>query len=149
MTASTFRDGLRALADSVRGIAGEFGLNEHSAELLLESWSGEQPGQGTVTTQAIPLTVGSKNPKIRWLNQKEIAVSGMPVGTVEIGPLTPQCRTGGIDLRDVLGTALAQGETRLIRITGPRVPDGPRFAVSSIAADRAYRLTIQAIPAGA
>jgi hypothetical protein len=93
MTASTFRDGLRALADSIRGIPGEYGLNEHAAELLLESWSGEQPGQGLPTTHVVPLTVGGKNPKIRWLNQKEIAVSGLPVGTVEIGPGGLTCGT--------------------------------------------------------
>lgn len=146
---------LRGIADMARGIPGRMGLYEHAATLTLDVWSassgvsGAQPGEGTYVESLVPLVVATaQNPRIRWLTDKECAIGSIPAGTVEIGPLTPQHSAGGVNVAKVLGTAMVAGETRFIRVQGPRVPDGARYRVSSIEADKALKLVIRCEPAG-
>lgn len=141
-------DDFRALADGIRAIPGEFGLREHSTTLLWSTWSGDQPGEGTETQFSTPLLVGGQNPKVRWLSEKEVAISGLPTGTIEVGPITPDFGTGGISLATLLGTAKGQGDVRLVQIAGPRLPAGARYRVSQAKCDRALRVILQLDPAG-
>lgn len=144
----SIRDDFRELADGVRGIPADFGLREHSATLLWDTWTGDQPGEGTQTQLSTPLLVDGKNPKVRWLSEKEVAISGLPIGTIEVGPITPDFGTGGISLATLLGTAKSQGDVRLVQIIGPRLPAGARYRVSQAKCDRALRVILQLDPAG-
>lgn len=143
----TSPDWLRAIAEDVRTVPGELGLREYTVDLLSESWSGAQAGEGTATETATRLLVGGQNPKVRWLTQKEIAVGGIPDGTVEVGPLTPKCSAGGVDIAGVLGTALQTGQIRTLRIKGPLLPSGAQYRVTAIRYT-ALTIRIQAVPAG-
>lgn len=141
----TLAEDLRSLADGIRAIPGQLGLREHSATLLWDTWSGDQPGEGTQTQHATRLLVGGQNPKVRWLSEKEVATSGLPTGTIEVGPLTPVV---GVDLETLLGTAKGQGDVRHVQIIGPRLPAGARYRVSQAKADRALRVVLQLDPSG-
>lgn len=141
-------DRFRRIADNARAIPGAFGLREHAATLLWDSWTGDQPGEGTRTEHATPLLVGGQNPKVRWLSEKEVAISGLPVGTIEVGPITPDFGTGGVSLQTLLGTAKNQGDVRLVQLVGPRLPEGARYRVSQAKCDRALRVILQLDPAG-
>ena len=145
---ASFADDMRGLADDIRAIPGALGLYEHAVTLLWDTWTGDQPGQGTVTEQATALLVGGQNPKVRWLSEKEIAIGGLPSGTIEIGPLTPGHSAGGMDIASLLGTAKAQGDLRLVHIIGPRLPAGARHRVSQVKLDRALRVILQVDPSG-
>ena len=88
-------------------------------------------------------------PKVRWLSQKELALGSLPTGSVEIGPITPDFSGGGTALSNFDGSALAEGETLHIEITGPRHPTGALYSVAEIRADRALHWTIVAAPVSA
>jgi hypothetical protein len=141
------RDDLLPLVSSVRSIAGQIGIRMHSVAIVSGSWSGDHTGDGTEDQTATAITeAGGHPPKVRWLNDEQIAVGQLAKGTVEIGPITPSFPGGGTDLATLVGAALTRGETIHLRITGPAHPDGALYRVIDIRADRAFRYMLKASP---
>lgn len=137
----TLADDLKPLVNAVRAIPGEMGLRPHSVTAKLGEWNGSHTGEGAETVTSTTLLESGQNPKVRWLKQEERALSDLPEGACEIGPLTPGL---GLDLDTV--TATDAGQTLHLRIVGPQHPSGAIYRVTKINADHALHYTLQAVP---
>lgn len=122
---------LRSLATSIRGIPGRLGTHEHTVSVVTSSWSGSHIGEGTRTdTPYAVVEGGGQPPHVRWLDDEERAVGGLPNGMVEIGPITREHPGGGTSLSLFDGSGLSTGGVVTLIITGPRHPTGARYIVT-------------------
>lgn len=138
-------DDFRELADDIRSIPADFGLREYAVYLVRKAWTGENPGDGDEVEQLIPLTVGNGAfPKVRFANQRDVALGNMSLGEITIGPLTPLYGSGGIERRYFDGYQLEIGEGQRIRVVAPNADDSSDYKVNYTNMDRALRLTIRA-----
>lgn len=142
----TLADDLKPLARSIRGIPGQFGIRPHTVALLERSWDGTYTGDGTRTDATVALTEGGGYPpKVRWLSDEDVAVGGLSNGTIEVGPITAD--GSGIEiLANIRGDDLENGDARYLVVTGPKHPNGAKYRITRITADRAIHYTIQARP---
>lgn len=145
----TLADDLKSVAYAARGIAGERGFRIYTVELVIRRNQGGAPGSfGDESSEiVIPITEGDgQPPRVRWLTDEELAVGQIESGTVEIGAITPSDGTVGTDITIFQAESYAQGDTRHIRLTGPKHPRGALYAISSIKAERALRIMLQCKP---
>lgn len=147
---STPADRYRRIADRCRGLPAQHGLREHSVFLVESSWSGAALGDGELTEVATPILVhGKYPPKVRYPNQREIALGLMSEGSLVVGPFTPTWGAGGFDRSKLDGTLLDTGETLHIRVVGPQAPNGVRYRIKNCNVDHALRVTLTCVPAAA
>jgi hypothetical protein len=143
----TLRDDLLPTVYEARGIAGELGFRQYTVDLVTGSSTGDHTGDGDVIDEVTPiLESNGQSTRVRWLKDEEIAVGALPNGTIEVGPITPTFTGGGTDIAALMGDALERGETRFLRITGPKHPDGALYQVTQVKAERALRYMLQAKP---
>jgi hypothetical protein len=145
-------DDFRAIADECRAIPAEFGLREHSVDIVVTTWSGERVGEGSSTRVDYPILVGGANPKVRFPSQKEIAIGLMSDGEVRIGPFTPSYGSGGV-VRQRFGgifggAALGPNQTWHYRVTGPTCPNGILYRQRNTNTDRALQIVAIGSPVG-
>lgn len=142
----TLRDDILPIAYSARAIAGELGFRPYRVYVLTGSWSGQHTGEGSETETETELTeAGGQSPKVRFLNDEEIAVGQLVAGTVAIGPITPAFSGGGTDL-STIQPSLDAGETIHVRLDGPYSTTAKLFKIQKVTADRALRYVIEAAP---
>lgn len=146
-TPAQMRDRYRRIAHHARHLPGVHGLREHTVEVAVASWDGTYTGDGdeTVTWTAVTER-GGHSPKVRWLNDEQLALGALPKGTCRIGPITPQFSAGGTPLATLTGAAATRGQTFRIRITGPRHPDGALYLLAATEEDRALHTYLTAKP---
>lgn len=142
----TLADDLKPLARDIRGIPGDLGIRPHSVAILEREWSGAYSGDGVKTDATYAITEGrGAPPKVRWLSDEELAVSGESSGSVDIGPITSDhgaiARLGTIDGRNI-----DAGDARYIVITGPKHPNGAKYRITRVTADRAIHYMVRAAP---
>lgn len=141
----TLRDDLLETVYDGRAIAGELGFRPHTAAIVVVSSSGAHTGDGSRTEIETSITeANSQSPRIRWLKDDECALGLLPMGSVTVGPITPEYTS----LSLLNGANMNPGDVRLLRITGPNHPNGGDYTIKSISADRALRYMITAIPVG-
>jgi hypothetical protein len=135
----------RELADDIRSIPGsdDFGLRENACFLVTKKWTGERPGDGDEETTLTPLTVGGQNPKIKFPNQRDVALGLMSLGEVMIGPLTPAFPGGGTNRAYFDGSLLSPAEGLVIRIVPPDGGDSSDYKVNYTNTDSALRVMIK------
>lgn len=144
----SFADEFRQIADECRAIPNEFGLREHTVDVIVTQTSGGVPwadesGQQTIT----PITVyGGAPPKVRFPTQREISLGMMSEGSVTVGPFTPDYGVGGIDRELFTGSQLETGDGYAVRITGPQHPNGCMYRVKNSNVDRALQVTLVCVP---
>jgi hypothetical protein len=144
MNANVFR----RIADRARAIPAKFGLREHTVTLITRLTSGAGlPWDAPGIEKRTPITVsGGAAPKVRFPSQREIALGMMSMGSVVIGPFTPDYGSGGIDRSLFDGSQMATGDGLLIEVTGPQFPSGARFRSKNINLDRALHVTMVCNP---
>jgi len=143
-------DDLLPVAYELRAIAGQEGFRPHSATLITTMESGTHTGDGGDNEIRTPLLeANEQNPRIRWLDDEEIAVGGYPgKGVVEIGAITPLFAGGGTDLEILTGADMQRRDRMYIEIVGPKHPKGQRYVVLDVQAERPLRYVIRARPSG-
>jgi hypothetical protein len=138
---------LRRIANQARAIPGKFGLREHAVYILEGYWGGTHTGDGDETLFPIRVLENGQNPRVRWLTDEQLALAnGLTDAKLEIGPVTPSFGAGGTDLDALAGRDLDTGNTLHVNIVGPKHPDGARYAVTEIRADRALRYMLRCKP---
>jgi hypothetical protein len=144
-----FRDDMRALCYSVRSLPGGlFDMRPYSVAVRVTTWSGSHPGDGTETATSTAITeANGQPPKVRFLNDEEIALGGLPSGSVEVGPITPDFPGGGTAL-STLAPASPASTVHYI-LTGPEFPTGAVFERASVRTDRAFHYLITLKPVSA
>ncbi len=139
---ATLADPWRAIAYSVRSLPAQFGLRQYSVSIVIGSWSGEHVGDGNELNSLEPiLENGATNPKVRFMNEEQRQLSGLPLGSCTVGPITPNHGSSGTALTDLLPAVVAH-ETVHVVITGPAHPNGARFSVEEVKTDRAIHWTL-------
>jgi hypothetical protein len=143
----TLAEKLRATVHRGRGIAGSLGFRTHRAYIVRRCWIGGAIGEGGYQDEETELTEGAgQPPKARWLTEEQLAVGGLPRGTVEVGPITPAFAGGGTDIATIAGRDLTRGEELLLKIVGPMHPNGDYYGITQVKAERALRYVIQGQP---
>jgi hypothetical protein len=139
-----FATSILSTLHTIRAIPGQMGLRPHRVELIAGEWSGEYVGRGERYESSLRITeAGNQNPKVRSVNDEEIALGQLSKGGLVIGPITPAFTGGGTDLT-LLQAAVNNGDTKHLLVTGPLYPTGARFRIVDIGADHAMHYTIRA-----
>ncbi len=144
---ATQADAWRAIAYAARSIPAQFGFRQYSTSVLIGTWTGEHVGDGDRNDMLFPiLENGGTNPKVRFMNEEERALSGMEVGSCEVGPITPDFGSNGTPLSRLL-PSVENGETVHVVITGPRFPNGAVFSIKKVETDHAlhWKLTCEPV----
>lgn len=138
-------DSFLDMVRDVRAIPGrDIGARPHTVALATITWSGTHTGDGNDIETTTDLTEGDgQPPKIRWLNDEQLAVGGLSDGEIEIGPITP---SGDVDLSQIRFDDAETGDQTQLIITGPKHPNGARYRITRITADRATQWRIRARP---
>ncbi len=137
---------LRKTLYAARSIAGRLGFRVHTVALIQHYSMGEHTGDVDLS-KTIPLTEqDGYAPKTVWLNDEQLALSGLGRGTVDIGPITPEFPGGGTSLGSLDARDLATGDTLHVLITGPNHPEGAVYKVVDIKADKALNYRMRATP---
>jgi len=131
----TLADSLMATVYSARGIAGSLGFRTHRAQILLELEGG--------ATELTNITEGGgQPPRIEWEADEDRDHDSGPEDVANIGPITPAFPGGGTDLSLLLDEP-EPGVARYILITGPRHPNGAKYRIVSVNADKALRYMVR------
>lgn len=143
---STLADSWRELAYSIRSLPAEFGLRQYSTSIVIETWSGNHVGDGSCFEKVTPiLENGGTNPKLRFMNEEQRTLAGLEVGSCEVGPITPDFGSNGTPLSDLLPSVKSH-EVVYALVTGPRFPNGAKFAIKKLETDRALHWTMSLEP---
>lgn len=141
-------DSCRNILFRTRAIAGQLGLRPYSVSVCVRFNSGRYGLEGTATDVVSQIAeAGGYPPKIRFLNDEQLAIGGLPKGTVSVGPITPQSLSGGLTLDVLTGANSEVGELVHFILVGPEFPDGARYRLIGTQSDRAlhYMLTLAPI----
>jgi hypothetical protein len=137
---------LRKTLYAARSIAGRLGFRVHTVAIVKHYSMGQHTGDIDVS-DVVPLTEqDGYPPKVSWLDDEAITLSGLGKGAVDIGPITPSFVGGGTDLSSLTGQNLSTGDTLHLLITGPMHPDGALYRVKDITAEKALNYRIRAVP---
>jgi hypothetical protein len=131
----SFAERIRPSLFRIRAIPGRMGLRPYRVDILRGSWDGAYVGRGTELVESVRITeANEQNPKVRFLNDEELALSGLGKGAATIGPITPDYGDTGTALSKIQPAVLA-GETVHVLLTGPKHPTGARYAIVDVATD--------------
>jgi hypothetical protein len=141
----TLADDLKSVLYDARGIMGELGFRPHTVALFLTYSNATEIDGQALSTETTPITeANGQPPKIVWQKAEDVPdTSATASDTVVVGPVTPSFPGGGTDLDDLRGD-LEDGVARYLLITGPRHPDGARYRILDVNADKALRYVIRA-----
>jgi hypothetical protein len=142
-----FRDSLRSVVSSIRAIPGrDFEIRPYTVAVVTRAWSGTHPGEGLETVSTTPITeADGQPPKVRFLNDEQRALAdGLPMGSVEVGPITPDFPGGGTTWAALSGSGTTAGNSFHYLLTGPRFPSGARYRFVGGRSDKTfgYRVTL-------
>ena len=141
------RDRFRALAHRIRAIPGrDFGLRPYRVYVVTAHFPNTTTGHKLTSNpfaDRVELThADGQPPKVRWLNEEELAVGNYSAGTVEIGPITPSL--GGGTPIELLKRCVNEGDLYHLELVGPQFPNGARFAQQKLTTDHALHYIITA-----
>lgn len=134
-----FRDDIRDLCFQLRAIPGrDFEIRPYTVQVVTRQWSGSEPGEGVETVAAQFITESDNQPpKVRFLNDEEIALGGYNEATVEVGPITPDFPGGGTSIT-TLGQDPPANTLFDYILTGPEYPSGAIFRLKGIKSDKTF-----------
>ncbi len=145
-------DRFRRIADRHRALPGRLGLREHSVTLVKTSWSGGRVGVGTRSEESTPLLVNGHpmigpgvNPKVQFPNQRDVALGLVSLGTITIGPITPDYGTGGTERNRLAELLREEPDSLHLLVTGPQHPNGAMYRIQNIDSDKALHFRIIAV----
>lgn len=139
---ATLADPWRSIVYSLRSLPAQFGLRQYSTSILIGTWTTDgnnsnHVGDGDASEYLIPiLEKDGTNPKLSFMNEEQRILSGMEIGSCEVGPITPDFGSGGTPLSSLL-PAVSNGEEVHALITGPMFPNGAKFSIKKIETDHA------------
>lgn len=128
------RDRFRQIAAAARGIPGQLGLRPYTVAIFVDNWGGDYIGAGGFSFESglVPITeMGGQPPKVAFDTEDPLAKP-----TCTIGPVTPPYGNGGTAL-DELARRVFTEQQSYVRVTGPKYPNGARFAVTQVHTDKA------------
>lgn len=142
---------MRKLAYELRAMAGrDFEIRPYTVSVVTKVWSGSQPGEGSATTTTTAITEDDgQPPKVRVLNDEQIALGGLPRGAVKVGPITPDFPGGGTAFDTLSPASLDAGDSFYYVLTGPDYPSGARFVLKEAQADRTFGYFVTLVPMSA
>jgi hypothetical protein len=119
--------------------------------IIVGAWSGSYVGRGDKTETLVAITErGGQPPKVRFLNEEALALSGsvgdqLRQGACTVGPITPDYTGGGTALSELI-PAVTTHQTVHVMLTGPAYPNGAKFLVKKVETDRALHWTLTCEP---
>lgn len=147
-TPAEMRDRYRAIAYRYRNLPAQHGLRPYTVSVVTKSYTGDVTGEGNQVEIVTPITESDgQPPKVRWLNDEELALGQLGKGTIEVGPITPDFSGGGTDIATLLQTSAENAELVLYRVTGPEFPNGADFkrVGSDSSAALHYKIRLQPV----
>jgi hypothetical protein len=144
------RERYQRIANRARRIPGEHGLRPYTVQIVVGTWSGAYVGGGSKIEQLETISEQGHPPKVRFLNEEALALSGsigeqLLKGSCTVGPITPAYPGGGTALSELL-PAVAAHQTVHVVLTGPSYPRGAKFLIKEVKTDRALHWTLVCEP---
>jgi len=145
MTAATSRDRFRSIAYRHRSLPGAYGLRPYTVSVVLRVFGGTHTGEGSETEMVTEVVeLDGYPPRVRVLDDEQLALGGLAKGSVEVGPITPDCSLGGMSIDTLRQIAAESGDMVVFRLTGP---SGTRdFRLVDLRDDRALHYTLRLRP---
>ena len=146
-----FKNDIRKLAYELRAMAGrDFEIRPYTVSVVTKAWSGDQPGEGTAVTTTTAITeADGQPPKVRVLNDEQLALGNLPRGAIKVGPITPDFPGGGKSFDTLSPAGLAAGDSFYYVLTGPDYPSGARFVLKETQADKTFGYKVTLVPMSA
>ncbi len=137
----TSRDAFRAIAASARGIPGRLGLRPYTVAIIVDTWFGDDDnvGSGLSEIASPPVLIteqGGQPPKVVLESEDPLTK-----GKCTIGPITPPYGNNGTALSKLV-RAVFDNQAPYVLLTGPKYPNGARFAVTEVHTDKALHWTL-------
>lgn len=149
MSGVAFRNSLRKLAYNVRAIPGKMGWRPYTVVVETRTYFGAERGQGPKLITSTSITeANGQPPKVRFLTDEEIALGGENKATVEVGPITPDFGGGGTSFETLYPNPLPDNTILQYVLTGPDSPNGARYRLVSVDADKAGHYLVRLDRAG-
>lgn len=127
-----------------RSEAGVAGFRVERVFLLMSYSDANTDGAEILTDNAVEITeANGQPPKVKTEKDDQVPGGHQPSGVKLIGPITPKFPGGGTDLTPLIRT-LDAGEQRYLLLKGPKNPDGARYRIIDVNADKALRYIIRA-----
>lgn len=123
-----------------RAKAGSLGFRPHTAKLVFE-FVDPDSGQSIVRTETPLVNADNQPARLVRVKAEDVPFGNAPGNTLKYGPLTPAFSGGGTDLTPLI-RELDEGESRIIVLTGPEFPDGERFRLIHVDAQKALRIML-------
>ncbi len=146
-----FRDDMRAIAYNLRSLAGDpYEIRPYTVKVVTRTWTGNVIGEGSELVATTTITeANGQSPKVRFLNDEQLALGGLPKGSIQVGPITPDFPGGGTTWETISGGGVEPGEMFHYILTGPEFPTGARFLLVGGNSDRAFRYMVTLRPLSA
>lgn len=134
----SWKDDFRKLADELRAMPGEVGIDirPNSISVVVRTWSSGKIGSGT-PTDSTPLVL-TPVPKVREVSTREVASSGgrFEMGDLRVGPITPSYTgppAGGYTTAQVAPEVAPDldGVEVLYLVTGPDAGEYRRISINT------------------
>jgi hypothetical protein len=143
----SFADDIKPLLNSIRGIPGQFGLRPYSVDIVIRRKAGKYGLDGSASeVSRITLSEGGYPPKVRILNDEELALGGLGRGALQVGPITPDFLTGGASFAEITASAAQDHDLVHFEVTGPAHPNGARYRLIDAQSDRAMHWMLRLAP---
>jgi len=145
-TPEQYRNRYRRIANEKRAIPHARGLREFEVYTVRIQYS-ESLQRGEPASVVTRITNGGGiNPKVRSVNDEQRALSGLPEGSIIVGPITPEYAdgtgTGGTPY-ETLDPELDDGDQFNYVTVGPGTPPGgSRYELVSVDPDHALRFMV-------
>jgi hypothetical protein len=146
-----FRDDIRELAYELRSLPGaEFEIRPYTVAVVTRTFTGNHIGEGAESATTTPITeANGQPPRVRILDDEQLALGGVPRGSVEVGPITPEFPGGGTTWAVLSGAGADPGELFYYVLTGPEYPNGARFLFVAGFTDKTFGYRVRLRPASA
>ena len=150
---TTVAESILPALELARSQAGVIGWHIHSVDLVVSTWSGAHTGDGTETTTTTNLLEHGENPRVRWLNNEELALANLESGSCKVGPMTPYwvdaaTGTSGGTALSWFGADATAGQTVHLLITGIKHPEGAVYRVQDVSQERPTKIELTCVPVG-
>lgn len=142
----TLADSLKPALRRIRSIPGILGLRPYRIFVRKSQRNGDFFVEGDLSFTEVEITNNNQPPKVKQLNDEQLAIANLSQGAIEVGPITPAWTDGGISLDDVSKTSI-NSQIRF-KVVSPQFPDGAFYSLHSLKTDRSMHYLITLFPEG-
>jgi hypothetical protein len=146
----TFAERFKPTLRRIRSIPGRrIGLRPHRVYIRASTWTGtnvRMVGEGDGQYVEVEVEENGYPPKVRQVGDDRMALSNLPKGSLEVGPITTPTATVGITAEQFRGVNMLDLEQLMVRVEGPL--GNHLYTIDKLTMDRAMHWQMTLKPSG-